>query len=677
MESFAQSADGVVLVANGQDPMLRWDGYTSTATPAGVTPPAAAPIVTASGSGSIDGTYYAYLRFVDRFGNYSNLSPVSGPGAAIAAGTITFSNLAVPQQSTVERRQILRNTAGQTDVFYVDVDTTDLFSTSLSSTRVDGDLATQEQSVVADDAVDFGVPPADKPFLVWHQNRMYALGIEPYQDGSCEVAFGSATVQGRGTNWKATFAGRYFYTPDGGRSYLVDACDPVAQTLTLTDTYTGPTDLFAAYAVKPAPGESNSFGWSGPNQPEAWNPLDKLNLPEDGDTVTGGMNYGSYLYLLKTRRMYRLIVRSDPAVDGRLFLACNRGAINNRCWVVVDETVFLMDQGGVYAYKGDDQGEQVSTAIQDMFSAEEPGTGPKINMRASRYFHACLSPREEVVRWHVALAGDFVPRHAICYAYKEGKWSIERLPCRAGASVLSRIGGGPGTVAEAAEQHFVGSSGGRVIAPGLAALDGNPVGGTTRGTVGSAGWLSLTDPSAAFASDAVGVPVVIVSGPGRGQYRMVTAVSGGTRLSLDRPWRVKPDATSTYQLGGIPFAYASQRVRWAVGEQSMARGVEIEFYPTAVPTTVRVALAPDFMDPLRVAWTIDTGVRSDVTAAVGALGQDVLVGTPSGHVLVRSDSWRESSTDGAMGRTARLILSGVAGDSPVRIGTVLITGAAG
>lgn len=77
--SFAETPSGVVLAANGVDPMIRWDGLSTTASFAGVQPPTTAPTLTASGLGVITGLRYAFCRFIDNRGNPSNLSPVGVP----------------------------------------------------------------------------------------------------------------------------------------------------------------------------------------------------------------------------------------------------------------------------------------------------------------------------------------------------------------------------------------------------------------------------------------------------------------------------------------------------------------------------------------------------------------------------------------------------------------------
>ena len=88
---------------NGFDPMIRWDGQTSQAELAGLAAPATGPTLGVSGSGAIVGTYTAYVRFVDRFGFYSNLSPISNTLAAQnlgTAGNITNATFTAPIQIT-------------------------------------------------------------------------------------------------------------------------------------------------------------------------------------------------------------------------------------------------------------------------------------------------------------------------------------------------------------------------------------------------------------------------------------------------------------------------------------------------------------------------------------------------------------------------------------------------
>lgn len=75
--SFAETPGGLLLLANGIDPMLKWDGLSAAASTAGVKPPAVAVELGGTGLGYIAGKLVAYSRFIDADGNPSDLSPVS------------------------------------------------------------------------------------------------------------------------------------------------------------------------------------------------------------------------------------------------------------------------------------------------------------------------------------------------------------------------------------------------------------------------------------------------------------------------------------------------------------------------------------------------------------------------------------------------------------------------
>lgn len=75
--SFAETPSGLLLLANGIDPMLKWDGLAQAASAAGVKPPGSAMELGGTGLGYITGKIVAYQRFIDADGNASDLSDVS------------------------------------------------------------------------------------------------------------------------------------------------------------------------------------------------------------------------------------------------------------------------------------------------------------------------------------------------------------------------------------------------------------------------------------------------------------------------------------------------------------------------------------------------------------------------------------------------------------------------
>ncbi|HET6576480.1 MAG TPA: hypothetical protein VFG68_22965 [Fimbriiglobus sp.] len=669
-DSFAESADGVVLVANGINRMVRWDPYESVAVDAGVTAPATALTVAGSGSGQITGTYVAYCRFVDRYGNYSDLSPVSNTAVLAGVLNVDYTGVPVSAESKVTRRQILRNTDGQLRTFYVDVDTVDTSSTSFSSTKSDSQLSALEAVPLLDEdgnlfANSHGLPPDHKPFIAFHLTRIWAAGEVSYTEGSCEVTFGSTTVRGSGTEWTEEMAGRQLHVAGATEAYEVSAVDEANQTLTLTTTYGGTTDAFAAYAIRPFPAEQNLLYFSTAGLPESWPATNALELPEDGDRVTGLMPKDSFLYVLKSRRIYRVTAQTNPLDDGYIFLTANRGCVNDRSWVVADEVAYLLDEGGVYAFDGSGAPRNVSTPVQTFFRPNGPGA--RINWQAQRFFHASLSPGEECVRFFVTLAGDYLPRHALCYAYRLDKWWLEEYPVRIGCSALGRLGRPTGGWHQGSEAPVLGTFGARVLALDGATLDGVPsAAGTLSGTVTAAGVCSLTDAGAAFGT-LTNTPVAIASGRGRGQVRVVV-VNTATQLRLDRPWSVKPDGTSKYRIGGIHYTYQSARLRFVPSEDREGASAAVTF-PPLDGQEARLTLEYDY-GPAAVRGATRQGVYG--RDAKGEDGTDVDLGAEQGTFVQRFDRHRERGTGGP--RFVRIGFDGVSGDPAVSFGEMVLTG---
>mgnify|MGYP001608780872 CR=1 FL=1 len=93
--SFSHTPEGVLFAANGMGPMLKWDGLTDEAERVGLAGPEAKPFMSSSGAGNILGTFFANLRYIDRNGNPSNLSPVSPLFTPIsAAGALSATSTA-------------------------------------------------------------------------------------------------------------------------------------------------------------------------------------------------------------------------------------------------------------------------------------------------------------------------------------------------------------------------------------------------------------------------------------------------------------------------------------------------------------------------------------------------------------------------------------------------------
>lgn len=107
-DSIVNTNEGTLLIANGINKVLRWDGVNLTAETAGVVAPTTAPTMTGSGVGNILGTYRAYVRFKDKYGNFSNLSPISAAYTTNGqTGTITNCTKSEPIKVTSNSHGLL------------------------------------------------------------------------------------------------------------------------------------------------------------------------------------------------------------------------------------------------------------------------------------------------------------------------------------------------------------------------------------------------------------------------------------------------------------------------------------------------------------------------------------------------------------------------------------------
>jgi hypothetical protein len=293
---FAQTSDGQVFFANGIDPMSSWDGFAPTFRLVGVPAPTEALHIAVSGLGDLEGSYVAYQRFLDDKNNPSNLSPISNTIVASGNSTVTYTDVPVPTDEKIVRRQILRNTAGQTSTFFVDVDTDDLGATTFTSTLTDDDLEVQEQVNLFEPGTGrsiadiFGLPPDNKPFIAHNNDRMFAAGHVVYRDGHCEVVNGSTTVTGIGTAWRTTFINRRFVVTGARAAYKIVDVDEDAQTLTLETEWIEATSYFASYSIAPFPAERRLVYYTEAGYPDAWPASNAIAIQEDNDEITGLMS---------------------------------------------------------------------------------------------------------------------------------------------------------------------------------------------------------------------------------------------------------------------------------------------------------------------------------------------------------------------------------------------------
>lgn len=657
--NFAAEPSGDLVFARGDQLMQRWDGLLADFVQAGIISPTTALTLNHSSKGSIVGTIFAVVRFLDAEGRVSNVSPLSdaltiaqttmsvedatntdpivitstahglstgdtvkiegvrgnwsangtytitvldadtfeldvslGTGVYTGGGTISVgtgqidytdieATLGTPN---VTRKQILRSKDGDANTFYVDLDSDvdmsfDISTTSFSSTNTDDQLG---DSIVLIDINGndlnqsrHGLAPGHKRAVIHHLNRLWLAGDAPLNEGAVSLTNGSTNVQGVGTNFTSEVVGWTFYPlgTSNTKSYEVVAVNIGLQTITLGENYEGDTEPYARYELREGGSERRSLWFSESGLPYSWDPLKVLTLTDDplAGEITGLMSYRLFIYILFEHRMYRFNFSQNPDEDGQVFRDHYRGCINQRCWRIIEEQAYLMDDYGVYLFAGNFN-EPLSIPIQPLFDRNTTGDF-KIHWDRKEYFHCVHDPSEEVVRWFVCLDGSRYPRHAIAFHYRHKRWWIEEFPFGISCSYLGFMGTPP--------QVFLGAEGRRFLALGHGALDGAvPANGTVRGTVTSSGFTSLTDSSAVFdTSDLAGLPVRIVEGKGAGQQRIISSATS-TTLTVKHPWKNKPDTTSVYQVGGFQWKYRTGWLTWVPEGMESKRAIKLRYRPT-------------------------------------------------------------------------------------------------
>ncbi len=666
--SFAETSDGLVLMTNGIDPMLRWDGTSRSAVAAGVPSPLDALTVAVAGDTISTEFVYGYVRFLDRDGHPSDLSPVSvGALGYTTITSVTYSNVPVPSglfAGKVFRRQLLRNTVGEATVFYVDIDTLDLTGDTFVSTQGDALLAAGEPVPLFDDlgndaANTHGFPPSWKSAVVAHLGRMFAAGEVAYDEGHVEVASGDVNVRGVGTHWPANFAGRALYVPGAPDVYAIASVDPAAQTLSLEVPYQGPADLFSFYAIRAAAPERRLVYYTPSGQPESWPATYAIAIQEDGDEITGLMAMSSFLYILEREHVYRFTFKDDPATDGGVFLSSQRGCLSQRLWVQAEDVAYMLDEQGVHAFSGG-QSEPISSPIQDLFR-DDTDSPLRVDWNADQtLWSASYSEVHATIRWFVAMTGTRYPRHALCYNYREQRWWIEEYKRPVCCSARARIG---------VVRVLAGVDHREVLALDTGYTDGpRDATGTLRGTVDSATAVSLTDSAANFTRDMINCAVFLTAGRGKGQWRRIIAATA-SRLNVLAPWAVHPDATTEYVVGGIDWKWQGGWFRYTEDtEADNSRDVELVYAPQAAGTLDLDLTYNHGTDP-RV-WSLARDGVAKVTAGEALVTVDLTEAT--GNATLRLDGHKERAASGD--RYVSPQLAGVQVSEPVRVYRVTLDG---
>jgi hypothetical protein len=633
---------------------------------------------------TIHGRLYAAVRFLDEEGHPSDFSPLGiidlsldrdyfdvvpqGDGTFLIpqiADALRYSSMPTSDDPRVARRQILRTLDGDANTYYVDIDTRDLTSGSLTSSRVDADLIANAEAVPLFDADDrpvaysHGSPPDFRRALTAFLGRVFLAGGVQDRQGSVAVTNGSRVVVGAGTEWKTSYARRVLRVSGVPGLWLIDSVDPVQQTMTLETVYDGPSGLHG-YTVDPPDAERRTIYWSEPGDVWSWPATNAVAVTETGDEIVGLFAMNSYLYIVESRHIHRATSTSDPTADLSIYLGPERGCVNHRCIVRVEDTVYLLDEQGVYRMSSLEQIEDVSLPIRDLFR----GTNPElaIDWAADRtLWFGAYDALRSILRWFVTFRG----REHTCLAF-----SVERKAWWLESYSHPVLSGSLGTLG--APRTIVGLPGRQIGVLDSEPLLGSPGAFRSVLLVMDAGPVSLTFDFTALANrvePTAPQAVTIVEGTGAGQTRAVASVDGD-RLETLVPWNIIPDATSRVVLDAMPWLWRSGWFRFVTSPLNNQRDIEIVHQPLQTPGPAWMTLTFNHAATPRV-WRQDYNVSGvQMTEGSDRVGLDL--GREDGVLVIQAKG--HGDPNAARDRYIQIAMMGYAGTETVVIYEVTING---
>lgn len=596
-------------------------------------------------------------------------SPYTGGGTwSAGVGKIVYTNVPIPTDQKITKRQILRNTHGQVEVFFVDIETENLTAKAFFSDKTDEQLVEREAVPLYDsdlNPVANGFPeiPNHKPYGATINDRFFIAGAKSYTQGSAKVENGNAYVYGIGTEWKSTFIGRKFFASGSSKIFDIIDLNEGLQRITLKTPYIGKTSYYDSYTISPSYLEKKALYFSEVGEPKKMLTTSGIVVQEDQDEIRGLINLETFLYIFFKNKIYRLTFANSPDTDGAVYpCSYTRGALNQKCIVGKGSAMLAMDRLGVYAFSSN-QEQSLSTPISSLFSGQNPYYN--INWRYSDNFHAIHISSQNTVRWFVVMGAGRYPRHALAFNYETKSWWIEEFSSPVYSSCQD--------FDPSSTTCFLGLSNNRIVRYPSGGLDGinksqmNPIGEITHS---STHW--MRDSSRTFdASSVTNNPIVIRTPSGEVYHRIAKKVSGD-KIYFDRPI-IKRYESSTYYLGSSTWTFRTGNFRVDGNDRNIVRKAEFVFQPSKVDNKFNAKIYRDredqpvkFKKPFRKETDQEFSVSESGEYLIGNFSKS------NGSLSQRFDTHRDYSIDGV--RYISLEVNGQTSSSPLSMYGVRLEG---
>lgn len=395
------------------------------------------------------------------------------------------------------------------------------------------------------------------------------------------------------------------------------------------------------YGVDTSGKQPNTILYSEVDEPESVPDINELILQQnerDSDAVTAMIPYGPTMLIMQSRACYTLTFAKQPVLDAQVTPVAYRGALNQRCWDVLDGVAYVLDQSGVYSVNAGGAVEPISRAIDDIFNQQMD----KANFR---WYFMSSDPSSRVLRVFIALKGDGsggYPTRAYCYHVDSKTWWQERYPQRLSSACPARMSNGD------YQTVYTGTGGTYLLGEGSADL----ARGAVIQTVLTSGGLGYSKPPVVTASGGSGAEfqasidlngkvtaiwitsmgygytsgTLYISPPDSGTSR-ATATYVATSLTTDTPvytpYRFKTGAMQYVSDSQDPKAASTtaRNVSLQYRPQSKSCEVAMRLYYNNSPNPRPNAAARDRGVGFK-SNTVDSGGRLDMAANMTKYGAD-------------------------------------------------------
>ena len=271
------------------------------------------------------------------------------------------------------------------------------------------------------------IPPFFKSVCCAFQDRMTYLVDPAYSTGTISASNGSTTITGSGTAWSSDLEGRLICPSPGVASstYIIDSVDSATQ-ITTTKPTNSAIASSTAYTIINPPEERNTIYISEQDLPESV--ITQIAIQEnvrDEDELVGAIVMGAQYYALKEHSIYRVTWAKNPLLDAQPQLAAMRGAINNRCADQHENTLYLMDEQGPYAFQGN-AAQPIGSPISDFWKdSSDTVNGETLDFSKKDTWFVRVDPLEELAMFFVTVSGDSGsrPRTAFVYDIRGQTWT--------------------------------------------------------------------------------------------------------------------------------------------------------------------------------------------------------------------------------------------------------------